>query len=89
MEKYYEEWHADEYPVRKVELPIELGGFVVKVATDCLWDAIEYEYNHEYCDLHSDAVALDDNIYFYCEEGFIESDPSDEEIIRYLQRYVV
>lgn len=31
-----------------------------------------------------DARMIDQDIYFYCDSGFIASDPSDEEIIRYL-----
>ena len=84
MEKYYEEWDGKKFPVREIRLPEELGGFVTNVATSELWDAIEDAYNAD------DKIAknIDDSIYFYCEYGFIESDPTDEEIVEYLIKYV-
>lgn len=80
MNKYYEEWNGKKFPVREVMLPEELGGFVTNVATIELWDAIEDAYN----DCNKTANNIDNSIYFYCEYGFIESDPTDEEIIDYL-----
>lgn len=80
MEKYYEEWDGKKFPVREVELPEELGGFVTSVATIELWNAIKDAYN----DYNKTANNIDDCIYFYCDYGFIESDPTDEEIIEYL-----
>jgi hypothetical protein len=84
MEKYYEEWDGKMFPVREVMLPEKLGGFVANVATSELWDAIEDAYNAD------DKIAnnIDDSIYFYCGHGFIESDPTDEEIVEYLIKNV-
>lgn len=84
MEKYFEKWNGKKFPVRKVELPEELGGFVANVATIELWDAIEAVYNVGGQTAHN----IDDSIYFYCERGFIESDPTDGEIVEYLTKNV-
>lgn len=84
MNKYYEEWDGKKFPVREVELPEELGGFVTNVATIELWDAIEDAYDAD----DKKAINIDDSIYFYCEYGFIENDPTDEEIVEYLIKYV-
>ena len=83
MEKYYEEWNGKKFPVREVELPEELGGYKANIADADLWDAIEEDYNNG----NSDAHALDNDIYFYCDYGFIESDPTDEEIVEYLIKH--
>ena len=84
MNKYFEEWNGKKFPVREVELPEELGGFVANVTTIKLWDAIEDAYNDD----DKTANNIDDSIYFYCEHGFIESDPTDEEVVEYLIKNV-
>lgn len=84
MNKYFEEWDGKKFPVREVELPEELGGFITNVATSELWDAIEDAYNTG----DKTANNIDNSIYFYCEYGFIESDPTDKEIVEYLLKYV-
>ena len=83
MKKCFEEWNGKKFPVREIQLPEELGGFVANVATIELWDAIEAAYN--VCDITANNI--DNSIYFYCESGFIESDPTDEEIIEYLIKH--
>lgn len=83
MEKYFEEWDGKKFPVREIRLPEELGGYNANVADIDLWDAIEEDYNNG----NSDAHALDNEIYFYCDYGFIASDPTDEEIIEYLIKH--
>lgn len=83
MEKYFEEWNGKKFPVREVMLPEELGGYKANVADVDLWDAIEDDYNNG----NSEANALDNDIYFYCDYGFIESNPTDEEIIDYLIKH--
>ena len=80
MNKHFEEWNGKKFPVREVKLPEELGGFVANVATIELWDAIEAACNVGGITANN----IDDSIYFYCEHGFIESDPTDEEIVDYL-----
>lgn len=88
MEKYYEEWKGQKFPVRTVTLPdnfFECAGVRVNVTDVDLYHAYEVEYENG--DIN--ARAIDESIYYFCDSGFIASDPSDEEIIRYLQRYVV
>ena len=82
MNKYFEEWNEKKFPVRKVELPEELGGFSANVADYELWRAIEAYYL-----LDDDARAIANSIYYYCDSGFIASDPTDEEIIDYLIKH--
>ena len=84
MNKYYEEWNGKMFPVREIQLPEELGGFETKVADIELWFAIEYACDHESHVRHSEAVDLDREIYFYCDYGFIASDPTDKKIVDYL-----
>ena len=85
MEKYYEEWDGKKFPVVEVMFEVCDGmETMVKVAGIELWDAIEDACDHENHIQHSEAVDLDREIYYYCDYGFIESDPTDEEIVEYL-----
>ena len=80
MEKYFVEWNGNKFPVREVQLPEELGGYEVNVADYELFNAIEDDYYND----DPKAVDLDNDIFFYCDSGFIASDPTDEEIFKYL-----
>lgn len=81
MKKYFEEWDGKKFPVRTVVFPIQEGfDTPINVADIDLWDAIEEDYDNG----NSEAHALDNDIYYYCDYGFIESDPTDEEIVEYL-----
>ena len=85
MNKYYEEWDGKKFPVREVMFEVCEGmETMVKVADISLWDAIENAYDVEYHPNHKEAVGIDDDIYFYCDYGFIASNPTDEEIVEYL-----
>ena len=85
MEKYYEEWDGKKFPVRTVVFPIQEGfDTPINVADISLWDAIENAYDVKYHPNHKEAVGIDDDIYYYCDYGFIASDPTDEEIVDYL-----
>ena len=85
MAKYYEEWDGKKFPVRTVVFPIQDGfDTPINVADLSLWDAIEYAYEHEWHPKRKDAIGLDNDIYYYCDYGFIASDPTDEEIVEYL-----
>ena len=85
-EKYYEEWYGVKFPVRVLPVDeVEVGFSPIKVADTALWAAIECDYNHEDAENHSEAVDLDNEIYYYCDSCFIASDPSDEEIREYLK----
>ena len=81
MNKYFVEWNGQKFPIREVMFEVCDGmETVVKVADVDLWDAIEEDYNNG----NSDAHALDDDIYFYCDYGCIASNPTDEDIVEYL-----
>ena len=85
MNKYYEEWDGKKFPVREVMFEVCDGmETIVKVADVDLLDAIEYAYVSKEHPLHAEAVDLGNVIYFYCDYGFIASDPTDEEIVDYL-----
>jgi len=78
MEKYNVEWRGKSYPARVVQLPEVLGGYEVSVTTTDIYDAYEAELNNG----NKEAVALDNTLYFFFGNGFIESDPTDEEIVQ-------
>ena len=80
MNKYYEEWNGKKFHVRTVMLPQELGGYKANVADVELWNAIE----DAYYDGDKTANSIDNDIFYYCDSGFIASDPTDEEIVEYL-----
>ena len=85
-EKYFEEWNGKKYPVRLVPVDENCGvGSPIAVADYELWSAIKYDCDHEDSKKHSEAVDLDNEIYYYCDSCFIASDPSDEEIREYLK----
>lgn len=87
MEKHFEEWDGKKFPVRTVVFQIQEGfDTPINVADISLWDAIGYAYEHEGHPKRREAIELDNDIYFYCDYGFIESDPTDEEIIEYLTK---
>ena len=85
MEKYYEEWNGDKFPVRVIQLPEEFGGFEANVADYDLWDAIEEDYNNN----NKEAIEIDNSTFYYLDSGFIASDPTDEEIVKYLIEHVL
>lgn len=81
MKKDFIEWKGEKFPVRTITLPEKSGGYETTVADIELWAAIEDAYNR------NDAVAneIDNEIYYYCDSGFIASDPTDEEILEALK----
>lgn len=89
MEKYFEEWDGKQFPVREVMFDVChcMVEEIINVADVELWDAIEDAYVNREHPLHAEAVDLDNDIYFYCDYGFIESDPTDEEIVEYLTKH--
>lgn len=82
MEKYYEEWNGKKYPVRVVSVE---EVFRIRVADYELWEAIDYAYDHDHSKNHKRAVEIDNEIFYYCDSGFIDSDPTDEKIIEHLK----
>ncbi len=82
MKKFFKQWHGENFPVREVNLPESWGYYnPVNVADVELWWAIEEDCNNG----NEEAIEIDNSIFFFCDTGFIESDPTDEEIIKYLQ----
>lgn len=81
MIKSFVEWNGEKFPVRTINLPDEYDyNNPVDVADYDLYQAYEDEYEKD----NKEAVAIDNSIFFFCNSGFIESDPTDEEIIEYL-----
>ena len=56
---------------------------IVTIADYELWAAIEEDFEKGV----KDAVWLDDDIYFYCDSGFIASNPTESEVIEYMNTY--
>ena len=48
-----------------------------------LWAAIEDDYENG----DKEAVWIDNNVYFYCDSGFIASNPTESEVIEYMNIY--
>lgn len=71
-------WNGKVYPVRIINLPEEFGyNNPVTVADGNLFKA--YAASYEKGD--KDAEALNDSLFMILDCGFIEKDPTDEEII--------
>ena len=82
MKKYFEKWKGENFPVREINLPESWGYYnPVDVADVELWNAIEEDYNNG----NKEAEEIDNSIFYYCDSGFIASDPTDEKIIKHLQ----
>lgn len=81
MTKNYVEYNGKKFPVRTVNLSSVSSYYTdVDVADYELFAVIESDYDEG----KREAVEIDNSIFFYCDSGFIESDPTDEEIIDYL-----
>lgn len=86
MEKYYEEWDGKKYPVRLVPVDEVIVGYSpIAVADYELWAAIQHDCNNP-TSRHKEANRIDDSIYYFCDSGFIDSDPTDKEIREYLRK---
>ena len=46
-----------------------------------LWSAIEKDYE----DNNSMAIEIDNSIFYYCDNGFVASEPTEEEVIKYFE----
>lgn len=84
MTKEFVTYKGVQYPMRQVWLDdIYNEGYLmgdVWVAPVDLYDA----YKEDFYNNVKDIVSLDESIFFFCESGFLESDPTDEEIVNYL-----
>lgn len=82
MEKFFKEWRGNKYAVRRILIRQSFGfGPELLVADYGLWYAIKNDFYDTHSDLHGDAVNLRHSITLYLESGFINSDPTDEEIL--------
>ena len=86
MERSFIEYNGVKYPIIEISLSkvsdIESDEIVI-IADYELWAAIEDDYE----DSDKEAVWLDDKIYFYCDSGFIASNPTESEVIEYMNKY--
>lgn len=46
-----------------------------------LWFALEEDYENS----DSLAVDIDNSIFYYCDNGFVASEPTEEEVIKYFE----
>jgi hypothetical protein len=80
MEKGFIIYNGVEYPTISIELnKISecMGTYLVTIADVELWNDIK-----DGCENDGDIeVSIDNSIYYYCDSGFIASNPSEEEII--------
>lgn len=85
MERSLIEYNGIKYPTIEISLSkvsdIE-SDEIVTIADYELWAAIEDDYE----DGDKDAVWLDDKIYYYCDSGFIASNPTEDEVIEYMNK---
>ena len=56
---------------------------LVTIADYELWAAIEDDYENGV----KEAVCIDNNVYYYCDSGFIASNPTESEVIEYMKKY--
>lgn len=84
MKKYFLKWKDKTFPVRTITHPEDVDyrtPIEVNVADIELWWAIE-----EDCEKgNKEAKEIDNSIFYYCDSGFIASDPTDEEIIKRIE----
>ena len=83
----YIEYKGKSYPTRWVYLMNALFKgqcALVQIADYELWEAIRNDYDAGI----AEAIEIDNGIYFYCDSGFIASEPTDDEIIEYLKKSV-
>ena len=84
MERDFIEYKGIKYPVINIEsLKIDKDGGIdgvnYNIADVELWEAIEDDYN----DGDRLAMDIDCDIFFYCGEQLIASNPSEDEVIEY------
>lgn len=86
MERSDIRYKGIDYPVIEISLSkvsdIESDELVI-IADYELWAAIE----DDYVDGDKEAAWIDNNVYFYCDSGFIASNPTESEVIEYMNTY--
>ena len=86
MERSDIRYKGIDYPTIEISLSkvsdIESDG-IVTIADYELWAAIEDDYEEG----DKEAIWIDNNVYFYCDSGFIASNPTESEVIEYMNTY--
>lgn len=92
MDKEFKEVNGKKFPVRLVPVDEEeFGcGSPLAIADYELWTAIDYaiKWNSDESK-KKELNDLDNEIFFYCDSGFIANDPTDMEIVEYLRKHCV
>ena len=86
MERSNINYKGIDYPTIEISLSkvSDIESDEIVTIADCeLWVAIEVDYYNG----DKEAVWLDDKIYFYCDSGFIASNPTESEVIEYMNKY--
>lgn len=86
MERSNINYKGIDYPTIEISLSkvSDIESDEIVTIADCeLWVAIEDDYYNG----DKEAVWLDDKIYFYCDSGFIASNPTESEVIEYMNKY--
>lgn len=86
MERSKINYKGIDYPTIEIALSkvsnIE-SNELVTIADYELWAAIEDDYE----DGDKEALWIDNDVYFYCDSGFIASNPTESEVIEYMNTY--
>ena len=86
MERSKINYKGIDYPTIEIALSkvsnIE-SNELVTIADYELWAAIEDDYE----DGDKEALWIDNDVYFYCDSGFIASNPTESEVIEYMNIY--
>ena len=85
MERSNSNYKGINYPT--IEIPFskisEIESDDMAIIADYeLWAAIE----DDYVDGDKEAAWIDNNVYFYCNSGFIASNPTESEVIEYMNK---
>ena len=87
MRRYYIEFDGYEYPAieregSKIDKECNTDALYTICDIDFWWDALERP-----C-MEGDAEAneMDAQIYYYCDSGFVASNPTEEEVIEYFKK---
>ena len=91
MEKRYIEYKKNKYPVYEINLvdvyDDQTENYYTFVAGNELYDALEDDglLND---DANKEVVDIDNEIFFYCDDDFFNSNPTYEELIEYLKENI-
>lgn len=57
------------------------SSFTYLIADIELWFALEEDYENA----DTMAIGIDNSIFYYCDSGFVASEPTEEEVIKYFE----